>query len=174
MAFHVTYWNYLGWRDPLSRREHDTRQRQRAALAGSGVYTPGVFLQGREWRGWRRHPQGPTAPARTRVGVLHATGNTGTVTATFTPVADAQNVKLHFTHLRSGRDTAVHAGENRGETLIDDFIADRVLVRAMKQTADGWTVNFRTRTPTDAEGVAPVGHHRRRDAVAGCGRLLPC
>jgi hypothetical protein len=53
LALHVDYWDYVGWKDPLAKRDFSLRQRkltqlQRLAL----VYTPQVMLQGRDFRGW--------------------------------------------------------------------------------------------------------------------------
>lgn len=46
LAWHVDYWNYLGWPDPLSQPAFSARQRQQAAHFGSQVYTPQFMLNG--------------------------------------------------------------------------------------------------------------------------------
>jgi hypothetical protein len=48
LACHVTYWNYLGWRDTFSRKFCDSRQRSyQAELKGNrGVYTPQMVING--------------------------------------------------------------------------------------------------------------------------------
>lgn len=49
LAYHVDYWNYRGWTDPLSRPENSNRQYGYAHTLGrSGVYTPQAILNGRE------------------------------------------------------------------------------------------------------------------------------
>ena len=51
LAFHVDYWNQLGWPDRFSRSEFSERQRDVAARHGSGViYTPQLTLDGRDFR----------------------------------------------------------------------------------------------------------------------------
>jgi hypothetical protein len=53
VAFHVDYWNNLGWRDRFARPEFTARQRRYvAAWHGDSVYTPGFVVNGQEWRGW--------------------------------------------------------------------------------------------------------------------------
>ncbi|PRD43489.1 hypothetical protein C5748_12190 [Phyllobacterium phragmitis] len=48
LAFHVDYWDYLGWRDTLASPENTARQTAyRNALKGSMIYTPQVILNGR-------------------------------------------------------------------------------------------------------------------------------
>jgi len=47
LAFHVTYWNRLGWRDPYSLDAATDRQRRYAALLPSNqVYTPQIVVDG--------------------------------------------------------------------------------------------------------------------------------
>ena len=63
LAFHVTYWDRLGWPDRFARPEYTQRQyslAQRAAL--SNVYTPQVLVNGQDWRRWPQLPAATTAP----------------------------------------------------------------------------------------------------------------
>jgi len=55
MAFHVDYWDDLGWKDPFSQKQWTERQ-QRYQKQGniSQVYTPGFIISGQEWRGFFR------------------------------------------------------------------------------------------------------------------------
>src|SRR5215510_6018940 len=49
LAFHVDYWDRLGWRDPFAMKEWTARQYQySSAWKSEGVYTPGFVLDGRE------------------------------------------------------------------------------------------------------------------------------
>src|SRR6187401_409142 len=53
VAFHVDYWDYLGWVDVFAKPEYSERQRDYSvAWKADRVYTPGFVLNGREWRGW--------------------------------------------------------------------------------------------------------------------------
>ena len=48
LAFHVTYWNSLGWRDPFSLEAATARQRAyQRQLATDTIYTPQMIVDGR-------------------------------------------------------------------------------------------------------------------------------
>jgi hypothetical protein len=48
LAYHVDYWNHLGWRDPFSSAEWSKRQNSYArVMKNSQVYTPQAVLNGR-------------------------------------------------------------------------------------------------------------------------------
>ncbi|WP_243637370.1 DUF1223 domain-containing protein [Parashewanella curva] len=87
IAFHVTYWNYLGWKDPFSQRQFSKRQYKHLnALNIRQVYTPEFVVNGHEWRGWfDRNTKQITELPSNRVGKLKVTINGNTINAHFTP-----------------------------------------------------------------------------------------
>ena len=51
LAYHVDYWNYLGWADTMASKENTERQYAYARMFGrSGVYTPQAVINGRDHR----------------------------------------------------------------------------------------------------------------------------
>src|SRR5260370_42576237 len=69
IAFHVDYWDRLGWRDPFAAKEWTARPyRYSSSWKNDGVYTPGFVLGGRESQA-RSVPMSSTA----KPGVLEIT-----------------------------------------------------------------------------------------------------
>ena len=49
LAYHIDYWNYMGWNDTMSSRDNTDRQYAYARTLGrSNVYTPQAILNGRD------------------------------------------------------------------------------------------------------------------------------
>lgn len=137
VAFHVTYWDYLGWKDPYADPSYDARQRAEAAGWGArSTYTPGLTLDGAEWRDW-----GGEAPrAAENVGTLTATVTAKRVSVSFSPAAGKGPFDAYAARLGFGIVSDVAAGENAGRTLRHEFVARGLTVAAMKRGQDGkWT-----------------------------------
>jgi hypothetical protein len=147
LALHVDYWNHLGWRDPFSQSPFTARQRALAAHNRSRtIYTPGFFLNGREWRGWHRNDlaarvvalarERPAAriqlDASTRGDTLHLHA---TVTAR---TALPGNAQLYLAVLENGLVSAIPAGENAGRTLRHDHV--------VRYLSGGFALTSRTTT----------------------------
>ncbi len=128
VAFHVNYWDHLGWRDALASKAFTARQRRYAAAWGAAsVYTPGFVRNGAEWRPGGTRPAGST-PAVTDAGVLALSWDAATRTGTvvFHPGNDAraqQKLEVSVALLGGGIVSAVRSGENAGRELRHDFVA---------------------------------------------------
>jgi len=134
VAFHVDYWDYLGWRDRFSDARFSRRQgdyEQHGYL--QTVYTPGVMKNGREWRGWYR--AGIPSPAGAdQVGVLKASLAGGKLNVEFVPHRHyGTPLLLNLALLGFDLSTPVAAGENSGKLLKHDFTV--MDFRQLKQTA---------------------------------------
>jgi hypothetical protein len=131
LAFHVDYWDRLGWRDPFAAKEWTARQYQYSTnWKSESVYTPGFVLDGREWQD-RIVPASSTEKA----GVLKLSITNGKILAEFNPVNSAlKNIDVHVATLGFDLTTKVTAGENNGRNLRQDFV---VLSVAEEKMSDG-------------------------------------
>lgn len=121
VAFHVDYWDYLGWQDRFADSRYARRQYTYQALGHVGtVYTPGVMVNGREWRGWRWR-QAPEASAQ-RPGVLEVDVGDDTVQVSFHALQTHPSLLLNVAWLGTGLQSKVEKGENRGKGLRHDFV----------------------------------------------------
>jgi len=122
VAFQVDYWDYLGWRDPNAKAEHSARQRKyaRAGFA-SGVYTPGLFLNGREWRNWRRGKNPQLSSELVGELELEKSGTNWKVTFDSSHFA-SEKLRANVALLGFDVTSSVPRGENAGRKLQHDFV----------------------------------------------------
>ena len=122
-AFHVGYWNYIGWVDRFASPAHTTRQRQIASSQGlPNIYTPQVVRNGQDWRDRARATTLTTAePPRASI-TLQSTPDANQFEARVTPVEGAGPWSAYWTVTEHGHSSRVNAGENNGETLKHDFV----------------------------------------------------
>jgi hypothetical protein len=129
IAFHVDYWDRLGWRDPFASKEWTARQHQYAAnWKSESVYTPAFVLDGREGR--NRSP-----PAKDQPGVLKLSIVNDKITAEFNPQNGAsKDFDLHVAILGFDLTTKVTAGENNGRNLRQDFVVLSLINQKMSDS----------------------------------------
>jgi len=125
LAFHVDYWDDLGWPDRFASPVFSRRQRayHQAGLSGS-VYTPGFMLRGLEWRGWFRG-QTPDLEGARRVGRLTLRVTPGQrVQAGFAAAGEGSPgiLTAHLALLGFGLVSEIGGGENTGHSLREDFV----------------------------------------------------
>jgi hypothetical protein len=119
-AFHVGYWDYIGWIDRFATPAHTARQKQVAATNGlPGIYTPQLVRNGRDWPDLKR-PPGAAEPARARITLQRAAGDA--FEASVAPVEAGARWSAYWTVTEHGHSSKVKAGENAGEFLQHDFV----------------------------------------------------
>jgi hypothetical protein len=120
-AFHVAYWDSLGWIDRFAAPAHTARQRQIAAANGrSGIYTPQLVRNGRDWRDYTGALAQKAEPPGVAIGLRR--GQTDVFEAVVTPLAEAASWAAYWTVTEHGHSSKVKAGENAGELLRHDFV----------------------------------------------------
>lgn len=144
IAFHVSYWDYIGWKDRFADARYTERQHDIAEAQGASmVYTPQVMIGGRDFRRWtdmtavaKAIEEIGRAPAPARITIAPKSAGDGAIegTASLQLVAGAKpaNVKLFVALTQDGLSSKVTAGENRGESLHHNAV-----VRGLAAIASG-------------------------------------
>lgn len=123
LAFHVDYWDRLGWKDRFASAAFT--QRQAARQAGTGArfsYTPQVVVDGRDRKDWPSLRLSAASRPQATVSVSLAREG-DRVVATVMPSAGApRHLAAYWAVTEQAHATAVKAGENDGATLRHDFV----------------------------------------------------
>ena len=169
LAWHVDYWDGLGWRDPYASRLATERQRAYADRLGSEVFTPGLVVDGRAMlvgsdrsavqAALAAAPPLPVAVALTG-GLDGATAQTG---------GSSGPVTALFIAWDPTRDTKIGAGENGGRKLREYRVVRTATVLA------SWDGSARTiRLPSIAPGQGATVLVQGADLrVLGAAELAP-
>ena len=149
LAFHVDYWNYIGWTDPFSSPEWSERQRRYAAAFGSGrIYTPQLVVNGR-WEGVGSDPREVEAMlARAQITTaadleLEITDAEGRLTAHLRTASRRDGLTAWVAVAESGFATPVGRGENAELTLRNDNVVRRLARVALIETPAGLEAEYR-------------------------------
>ena len=158
LAFHVDYWDRLGWKDRFASPAYTQRQAQQQAGSGARFsYTPQVLLDGADRPDWPRLPAPLTARSAAPVEVqLVRDGNHFSATVVALGGAPAR-LAAYWAVTEQGHVSAVKAGENEGATLRHDHVVREYLPVAP------WSVKPDNRTPLAFEPAAPIDPIHPRD-----------
>jgi hypothetical protein len=139
LAFHVDYWDRLGWKDRFASPDYTARQY--ASMRANGatfVYTPQVLVQGRDVDAAKR--EGSVKAARGRVAratiALDLVGSDLRLQASVPDRAARRSAAVFVAYTENGLVSDVEAGENRGVKLRHDHVV-RALHGPYPVDADG-------------------------------------
>ena len=132
LAFHVDYWDQLGWPDRMARHEYSMRQRAQADRNRARVvYTPQLLLNGMDYRVANDAGLGESLkklgsePALADIALRQNPGSTGVKVELEVQVAKAaaqSDAKVYLAITENRMDSAIKAGENEGKLLHHDFV----------------------------------------------------
>ncbi len=121
VAFHVDYWDYLGWKDRFSKKKFSDRHRLHKHQGHAGVvYTPGFFLNGKEWRS--RLGRKPPSLGENLVGKISASLNQYILKVSYDSHKKINQATLNVAILGFGYQTPINAGENSNRVLNENFV----------------------------------------------------
>lgn len=125
LAFHVDYWDRLGWKDRFASPDYTARQyASMRANRATFVYTPQVLVQGRDVGPAKRIAAVKAARALApRAAIALAfEGSDLRLEATVPDRAARRNAEVFVAYTESGLVSDVKAGENRGVQLHHDHV----------------------------------------------------
>ncbi|MFT6658604.1 MAG: hypothetical protein ACJAZW_001766 [Maritalea sp.] len=138
LAYHVDYWNYIGWEDTFSKKEHSDLQRRYARQRGEKrIYTPQMLINGTVDVVGSRLVDIKKAIANARLDVrvnLKADGEMLTIDI---PMAssDIKDATIWLVPFISKAQVNIERGENRGQLITYSSIVQK------RQLVGMWSPN---------------------------------
>ena len=136
-AFHVGYWDYIGWVDRFAAPAYTNRQREVAARNNlRSIYTPQAVLNGKDWPSWGSQPKA-FEPAKANIELKQL--GTGQFEASVMPLPGLQNASTwsaYWTITEHGHNSKVQVGENAGGFLKHDFVVRQLVQAGVYKVSD--------------------------------------
>jgi len=121
-AFHVGYWDHIGWVDRFAAPGYTHRQREIAVKNNlRNIYTPQAVLDGTDWPRWGGKPENKETE-KAAISLKRNGTDQFEASVTYQPELRAGNWSAYWTVTEHGHNSKVLAGENKGEFLKHDFV----------------------------------------------------
>jgi len=176
LAFHVDYWDYLGWKDRFSNADYTRRQRVLGANNQQRtIYTPEFFVNGKEARGsaniLNKIQQTNQQPASITLRLTVSREQSELVVAVQTPSELDNGEPIHHRYLvyENKLSTDVKRGENSGKVLHHEQVVRYMSPAQSLRTENQHRIAIDPAWQAENVGVAvlvtSVGAHRYLQAV---------
>lgn len=151
LAFHVDYWDYIGWKDRFSKVQYSDRQRKTAAFNHAGfVYTPQFVFNGKDFKGWDNSrlnsaikKQQPASLSVTLETIDNPTGDmTLKATANSVNAEVAKNKDVFIALYENKLVSQINAGENNGRELKHDYVVLELFGAYQMNNQNDFSKNF--------------------------------
>lgn len=160
MAFHVTYWNYIGWKDTFSKSSYDMRQKYYATQIwqNNSVYTPQFVIDAKEYQEWFSNRNFPKFDKKYG-GDLKVTLNDKKLEISyFNKNIKSKNAHINIALLGFDYNIEIKRGENRSKTLKHDFVVLEHIKKSaiMKNNKIEKTIDWAPLTKQDTKQAIAV------------------
>lgn len=126
LAFHVTYWDFLGWKDIFANPLNDARQRNysQKVWKRNSVYTPQFIVDAKEYRQWFQGQPFPRLQSNKYAGNLKVSfdENKNIKIDYFNKNVYNENVMINIALLGFDLEVDIKSGENESKTLNHNFV----------------------------------------------------
>ena len=163
LAFHVDYWDYIGWKDRFADPKHTTRQRQLGANNYQrSIYTPEFFVDGKEARGTRNvlskisQSRNKQSPINLKLSVSKNQHALMVELETTSANSSIENLHHRYFVYESGLTTEVMRGENAGQTLNHQQVVRYMSAAFNSRTSDRHSIKINPEWQLDRIGVAAL------------------
>jgi hypothetical protein len=177
LAFHVDYWDQLGWKDAFSTRQYSERQRWYAErTAASGVYTPELVIGGSEFFVGSDRKQARSAIERALAvpwdaAVTLSSDAQGRVAYQVRGGPRPAHLNLALVQRHAVSDVA--SGENRGTTLNHaNVVREFQRMDLGRDTTGNWLPRLPTAQPLQV--IAYLQDDRSLEIVSAAAVTVPC
>jgi hypothetical protein len=144
LAFHVDYWNRLGWKDVFSSHDYSSRQYQYSKWIKSEVYTPQIIVNGRnEFVGSDEKSlrngikTGLEKAGKTELSLTNIKVEGDIAVVQYRTEGASNNSALLIALIEKNAITKVKRGENGGRTLAHVQIVRQLKSIALKSNTNG-------------------------------------
>jgi hypothetical protein len=174
LAFHVDYWNYLGWRDSFSSAQFTDRQKMYVdALGLSGAYTPQMIVNGtQQFVGSDESALHDALSAGAKkkntasFTKLDFTNTNGQLKVQYALQGDIKDCEIHFALVSLHAATAVKRGENLGRKLEHTNVVRQFITDKANISGQAAFENTSTLKPDNTAVIAYVQQSQGRQIVA--------
>lgn len=181
LAYHVDYWDYIGWPDPFADAAYTARQRgYRPRLGNGSIYTPQMVIDGAVDVVGSRAAQVDAlirqrldAEVSTRASIpVHAELSGGALTAEIPSAGIRGRGEVFMVAYDAQHVTEVRRGENGGRTLIDRNVV-RELRLIARYDGKGGAIRVEPGSWSEREGgVAVLLQAADHGPIWGAAQLL--
>lgn len=124
LAWHVDYWDRLGWKDPWSSSDASERQRRYGSVMGlRSIYTPQMIVNGRdEFVGSSRSKAYASIRSGGGIAAVEIASLDAGVQFSFESGINPEDLAAYVAVTQNGLKSEVLRGENRGRLLEHDAV----------------------------------------------------
>ncbi|SEB95677.1 Protein of unknown function [Tenacibaculum sp. MAR_2009_124] len=143
LSYHVSYWNYIGWKDPFSDPKHTNKQNAYARKFKSrSIYTPQLVINGKEHfvgsnesimhSKIKKHLK---IKANNNITLKHTKRNNSSVNVNFKTTGNIHEKNTQIILVLKERQTQIKQGENRNRNLKNNnIVISEEFVRTTTET----------------------------------------
>ena len=163
LAFHVDYWDYLGWKDRFGSPDYTSRQRYLGrANSQRTIYTPEFFVNGVEARGTRkvldkiRTANNQQAEIQLKLSISKSSDSLQIELMSVTPDAVEQPLLHRYFVYENELMSDVTRGENSGERLFHQQVVRYMSPELDLENSNRHTINIDSEWRLENIGVAAL------------------